>query len=95
MIAGRVPRKINHEEAKNTKVFLSFLRVLRFLVVDFHSLTPQSLIAPCATRQNIDYEETKRANAQNPEILSAESLAQRFKAEQAGESGASTISFWL
>jgi len=30
-------RKINHEEAKSTKVFLIFLRVLRFFVVDFHS----------------------------------------------------------
>jgi hypothetical protein len=45
--------------------------------------------------RKIYYEETKRANAQNPEILSAESLSQRLKAEQAGESGASTISFWL
>jgi hypothetical protein len=43
--------------------------------------------------RKIDYEETKSANARNPEILSAESLAQRLKAEQACESGASPISF--
>jgi hypothetical protein len=56
MIAGRAPRKINREETKNTKVFLIFLRVLRFFAVDFHSLSPESLIATCVTRQNINYE---------------------------------------
>jgi len=32
------PRKINHEETKDTKIFTVFLRALRFFVVDFHCL---------------------------------------------------------
>jgi hypothetical protein len=39
------PSEINHEETKSTKVFLIFLRVLRFFVVDSHrfraSLIPE------------------------------------------------------
>jgi len=31
-----IPPKINREETKNTKIFLFFLRVLRFFVVDSH-----------------------------------------------------------
>jgi len=37
--------KINHEETKSTKVFLIFLRSLRFFVVDFNRFRA-SLIAP-------------------------------------------------
>src|SRR5215813_8514340 len=32
-------QKINHEETKSTKIFLFFLRFLRFFVVDFPSFT--------------------------------------------------------
>src|SRR5262249_43270853 len=30
------PSEINHEETKSTKVFLIFLRVLRFFIIDSH-----------------------------------------------------------